>query len=75
MQQNRTYLGDGLYAELDYGEMIKLTAPRDGMEHWVGLEPEVFAELCAFAVSIGWGNLMRDALRREKPPAEPAAKS
>jgi hypothetical protein len=82
LEPERTYLGDGLYAQLAYGDMIKLTAPRNyGEEHWVALEPAVFFEFCRFAASIGWGNIMREALRerdarhKEIPPAEPAAKS
>jgi hypothetical protein len=42
-----TYLGDGLYASFD-GYMITLRAPRDGGDHWVGLEPNVFAELVEY---------------------------
>jgi hypothetical protein len=41
------YLGDGLYASFD-GFMITLRAPREHGEHWVGLEPQVFAELLRF---------------------------
>lgn len=77
MEPERTYLGDGLYAELAYGDMIKLTAPRyTGEDHWVAMEPFVFAKLCQFAASIGWGNIMRETLRerdarhKEKPPTE-----
>lgn len=74
--ENKTYLGDGLYAELvGRGWMIKLSAPRDGGVHWVGLESEVFDALCRFAVTIGWGAIMREALRKEMPPEDPAAKS
>jgi hypothetical protein len=73
MEQGRTYLGDGLYAEYD-GYMIKLIAPRSGGEHWVGLEPPVFADFCEFAAAIGWSPIMRQA-SKEKPPAEPAASS
>ena len=36
----RVYLGDRLYGEFD-GSMVTLRAPRDGGDHWVGLEPEV----------------------------------
>lgn len=34
------YLGDGLYAHFD-GYHVILRAPRDGGDHWVGLEPGV----------------------------------
>lgn len=34
-----TYLNDGLYASFD-GFMFVLRAPRDGGDHWVGLEPK-----------------------------------
>ena len=34
------YLGDGLYASFD-GFMFILRAPREGGDHYVGLEPDV----------------------------------
>ena len=40
MEEEETYLGDGLYASFD-GFMFTLRAPRAGGDHWVGLEPEV----------------------------------
>jgi len=46
-----TYLDDGLYASFD-GWHIILRAPRDGGDHWIGLEPEVFKRLIAFAKQI-----------------------
>jgi hypothetical protein len=39
-----TYLGDGLYASFD-GWHIILRAPRADGDHFVALEPSVFAEL------------------------------
>lgn len=42
------YLGDGLYASFN-GHTIILRAPRAGGDHWVALEPEVYAALVAFA--------------------------
>jgi hypothetical protein len=42
-----TYLGDGLYASFD-GWHIVLRAPREGGDHWVGLEPAVFRELMRY---------------------------
>lgn len=44
MKARETYLGDGLYAS-DDGFMVTLRAPRDGGDHWVGLEPEVIESL------------------------------
>ena len=41
------YLGDGLYASFD-GFMITLRAPREGGDHHVGLEPEVWEALVEF---------------------------
>jgi hypothetical protein len=41
------YLGDGLYASFD-GFMFVLRAPRDGGDHWVGLEPSVMAAFDTF---------------------------
>jgi hypothetical protein len=52
-KENETYLGDGLYASFD-GWMIRLRAPRLDGDHWVGLEPEVFDSLLAFAKINGW---------------------
>lgn len=42
-----TYLGDGLYASLS-GNSIKLRAPREGGDHVVYMEPEVYESLLAF---------------------------
>lgn len=39
-----TYLGDGLYVSFD-GMYIKLRAPRDDGDHWVGLERDVYHKL------------------------------
>lgn len=38
------YLGDGLYVSFD-GWHIRLRAPREGGDHWVALEPSVYAAL------------------------------
>ena len=46
-----TYLGDGLYASFD-GWHLHLRAPREGGDHYVGLEPEVFREFIKYAQSI-----------------------
>jgi hypothetical protein len=51
-QRKEAYLGDGLYASFD-GWMIKVCAPREHGDHWVGLEPEIFAELVKYARSVG----------------------
>lgn len=48
MTDNEEYLGDGLYASFD-GFMITLRAPRENGDHWVGLEPQVYAALTRFA--------------------------
>jgi len=42
-----TYLGDGLYVELE-GDQVRLKAERDGMIHWVALEPEVLNTFIAW---------------------------
>jgi hypothetical protein len=49
--KNETYLGDGLYASFD-GFMITLRAPREHEDHWVALEPKVFAALLEFVRGI-----------------------
>lgn len=46
-EPKETYLGDGLYASFD-GFMITLRAPRTEGDHWVGLEPNVYAALLEF---------------------------
>lgn len=46
-----TYLGDGLYASFD-GYMIRLRAPREEGDHWVGLEPEVLKEFEQYIVFV-----------------------
>ena len=43
-QGAETYLGDGLYARFD-GYYVVLRAPREGGDHFVGLEPAVYAAL------------------------------
>ena len=55
MGPDGTYLGDGLYATVDRGFQIALTADRDGMRHVVYLDAEVFAALARFArAEMGW---------------------
>jgi hypothetical protein len=46
-QDEETYLGDGLYVSFD-GFSIRLRAPREGGDHWVGLEPDIYATLRAW---------------------------
>jgi len=41
------YLGDGLYAIYD-GFQVILRAPRQGGDHYVALDPEVYRALVAF---------------------------
>lgn len=44
---NKTYIGHAVYAEIDsYG--IKLTTNRDGVTHWIHLEPDVYANLVRY---------------------------
>ena len=47
MTHKETYLGDGLYASFD-GFMITLRAPRAEGDHWLALEPDVYAALTEF---------------------------
>ncbi len=47
MPNEESYLGDGLYVSCD-GWMIILRAPREHGDHWVGLEPDVFAKLIEY---------------------------
>lgn len=62
MAQAETYLGDGLYASFD-GFMVKLRAPRLGMDHEVYLEPEVYDALLKFVERI------KEKANAEKPEA------
>jgi hypothetical protein len=41
---DETYLGDGLYASFD-GYQIRLRAPREGTDHFICMEPEVWQTL------------------------------
>jgi sialic acid synthase SpsE len=45
--EREVYLGDGLYASFD-GYHFILRAPREGGDHYVALEPAVFAVLLKF---------------------------
>ena len=51
MQHDEVYLGDGLYARFD-GFTIWLRAPRETGDHYVALEPQVYAELTRFVERI-----------------------
>jgi hypothetical protein len=46
-----TYLGDGLYCSFD-GYQIILRAPREGGDHYVALEPQVYEALTAFVATL-----------------------
>lgn len=48
MLDGETYLGDGLYASFD-GYQIQLRAPRFEGDHFVYLEPDVYAALRRYA--------------------------
>ena len=45
-----TYLGDGLYISFD-GYYITLRAPREGGDHHVGLEREVYHNMLKWVAS------------------------
>lgn len=59
-----TYLGDGLYASFD-GYQIILRAPREGGDHWVGLEPQVFDALVEFKDAVLRTGVERDLGKEE----------
>jgi hypothetical protein len=61
MTDNRTYLGDGVYASFEHG-MIWLRAERTNGWHEIALEPSVYHGLTEYAATI-WG-----------PGAQPAPK-
>lgn len=58
--ENETYLGDGVYASFD-GWQIWLRAPREGGDHRVALEPEVYASLVAYHARLLADDLTRKA--------------
>lgn len=47
--KDETYLGDGLYVSFD-GWHVILRAPRGGIDHWIGMEPEVLARFQRYIV-------------------------
>lgn len=51
MDKGEKYLGDGLYASFD-GWYVKLRAPREHGDHWIGLEPEVYENLVKFVEAL-----------------------
>src|SRR5882672_311055 len=67
MSQHETYLGDGLYASFD-GFIIKLRAPREGGDHWVGLEPDVFAALVEYQKQVTTKENDERHRRKNSPP-------
>jgi hypothetical protein len=50
---NEIYIGDGLYASFD-GFSLWLRAPREHGDHYVALEPQMFADFVAFAQQHGF---------------------
>ena len=48
-----TYLGDGVYAELEFGSILLKTERETGV-HFIYLEPPEFDALINFAIKIGW---------------------
>lgn len=48
---SETYLGDGLYASFN-GWMITLRTSRDGDDHFICLEPEVYHALLQFVAGL-----------------------
>lgn len=50
---NKTYLGDALYAQSDSLGVI-LSTNRDGVEHYVVLEPDVLDALILFLKANNW---------------------
>ncbi len=46
-QNEETYLADGVYASFD-GWGVWLRAPREGVDHRIALDPEVWRSLCSW---------------------------
>jgi hypothetical protein len=61
---DETYLGDGLYASLEFG-MVKLRAPRESGDHEVFLEPEVLQNFIDYLKT-------KRILNFRPPPPEPS---
>lgn len=53
MPKSETYLGDGLYASCEYGEVV-LRAPREFGDHWVGLDSTVLLAFINFLKANGF---------------------
>jgi hypothetical protein len=53
MDSEEIYLGDGVYASFELGQ-IKLRAPRESGDHVVYLEPDLYEALRAFARKVGF---------------------
>lgn len=51
MHNDKTYLGDGVYAVFD-GYQIIITTDRENGTHWIALEPAVLSSLVAYAERI-----------------------
>jgi len=53
MENEKIYLGDSVYCQLDYG-MIKLTTENDkGPSNTIFLEPSVLDNLLKYALAVG----------------------
>jgi hypothetical protein len=68
MKDNKRYLGDAVYAELDHG-MIKLTTSNGVVtDNTIFIEREVMIALMQFAFDAGWGQYISTAriLSREE---------
>jgi hypothetical protein len=65
--EREAYMGDGLYASIDVrAEMLILRAPREFIDHWVGLEPPVFDQFLEYACKMGYADALERALRRHR---------
>jgi hypothetical protein len=63
--EREAYVGDGLYASIN-GDMLILRAPRELVDHWVGLEPPVFDEFLSYACKMGFVDALERALSRHR---------
>jgi len=70
MTDNRTYLGDGIYASFEHG-MIWLRAEPTKGRHEIALEPSVYHALTEYAATI-WAPGAQPALERIRAQAHTA---
>ncbi len=50
MTKTKEYIGDGVYVSMSYGD-VTLETDRDGITHWIVLEPQVYEALLEYVAA------------------------